>query len=948
MSMTPMSAITTMTSAPVISVQQPEQPEQLQLSRPRHRKRARVQSPRSVAGVDVLTIAGKSISGWFTSYKRPDGSAGPQPYTTRHEQALALYLEYHPQVAWYQRGDAKAVFVEVHRLPTLLPSPYAISYLYEGKGHDYWPDWVGALTDGALLVAEAGREKAKIEPKELAKADAARVLTCAQGGQFWIGTEAHIFGRRYWNYVFLHVRRRSFASFEEIAPAIRAIWKPGIASSVGMIIDALHACWSAAEVEEAAWKIAGEAAAAGRLLVDLDNVQLDLATPIQLTGENDPIILPAPLPNDLLLPREAEDAQRPAVEAQSEHANNIVEDGALDSGDLDQTPHLRGAVFDEQPLGNERQQQRFRRNLAATRDVECGMSIRAAARHHGMHMESLRRFYTRYREKGERALLPYGAYFRTTRLTTTMRPEFVDLVTKLYRHDLRLKPKQIEEHPRMRELAIRLSAEHETTVRVPSYWQIRNLIQHLKTRPEVVADRSGLKHPQRGRTTTARYIASIPAPGLVCQVDEHEIDLHVTAPDGTAITHKMSGAVLICAKTGAVLSAVVSPEKLNEEDYMLLLKRALEPKEKLVQEYGCKHPWNCFVRPAIILSDRGKIFTSARARSVVVERLGIIEEIAPPYAPPVKGVVEAVFKWVVERLEHRLPGTTLANPVQRGRYEPDIAAALHGITLEDVERWWIRGWVNSYMQEYDPLRGGERFRLWDDAVQRFGKPHWIGSSDELKLLLMKAVNHKFHPATPDDTDDHQVHSGKGISFGGRWYFAPGVLSHLYGKQVEIRYSRRDITVIYIFHQHTYVGECYWIDAKGRRISEWEWKAVQTAKKPRIAAATAESDEALAEIYAEAHLSRGERQKALRKQERSRQHDRQRAETHPQHVLDVLEAVEQEIARVANQERVQPAVNARPDSAARPARSTPRSTGGMLPSVAPRTPQAPIRRPVIRQ
>jgi hypothetical protein len=93
------------------------------------------------------------------------------------------------------------------------------------------------------------------------------------------------------------------------------------------------------------------------------------------------------------------------------------------------------------------------------------------------------------------------------------------------------------------------------------------------------------------------------------------------------------GAVLICVKTAAILGAVLSLDALPEEDYMRLIKQSLEPKDRLVALYECKHRWPCYGKPAVIFHDRGKIFTSERATQVLVDRLGITTEQAPPYAP---------------------------------------------------------------------------------------------------------------------------------------------------------------------------------------------------------------------------------------------------------------------------------------------------------------------------
>jgi hypothetical protein len=151
--------------------------------------------------------------------------------------------------------------------------------------------------------------------------------------------------------------------------------------------------------------------------------------------------------------------------------------------------------------------------------------------------------------------------------------------------------------------------------------------------PELVAVREGAKSVPRERESASSFVLSIPAPALLSQVDEHTMDLYVVTPDGTTIASRVHAAVLICVKTAAILGAVLSLGPLKEEDYMRLLKMALEPKDELVVRAGCQHAWPCTGKPAIVFHDRGKIFTSERARSVLVDRFQIITEQAPPYCP---------------------------------------------------------------------------------------------------------------------------------------------------------------------------------------------------------------------------------------------------------------------------------------------------------------------------
>jgi len=63
-------------------------------------------------------------------------------------------------------------------------------------------------------------------------------------------------------------------------------------------------------------------------------------------------------------------------------------------------------------------------------------------------------------------------------------------------------------------------------------------------------------------------------------------------------------------QVSSIMSAVIALGDLVEEDYMRLVKMALEPKDRLVLQAGCQHDWRCYGKPATIFHDRGKIFTS--------------------------------------------------------------------------------------------------------------------------------------------------------------------------------------------------------------------------------------------------------------------------------------------------------------------------------------------------
>jgi hypothetical protein len=134
------------------------------------------------------------------------------------------------------------------------------------------------------------------------------------------------------------------------------------------------------------------------------------------------------------------------------------------------------------------------------------------------------------------------------------------------------------------------------------------------------------------------------------------------------------------------------------------------------------------------------------------------------------------------------------------------------MTLEELERCFYQAVVDDYQQDWDGLRRQRRCVLWEQAVTQSGVPQYLGSPDDLKLLLMKAVNRK----TPHH--GYRTSSGNRLSFQGRWYVCPGLLSRLQGRVFDVYYDRRDVGVLYIFVGGEYVGEAYCPQLMGGRGS----------------------------------------------------------------------------------------------------------------------------------
>jgi len=604
------------------------------------------------------------------------------------------------------------------------------------------------------------------------------------------------------------------------------------------------------------------------LLVDLTEVELSRGTSLALLDPRASPILPDPLPFALAQITEGQEHQ--ASTPQSEPLPVPLQGG------------IPGPPFDASTLADAEEQECFHRNLAAVQAVLAGEPRRRVAKRYQMHPFALARLERRVEQFGQLACVPHATYHRERKL----RPEFEPLLRQLYSHPIRPTVMAVYEDVRLQQLADHLSAQEGTQVVPPSYRQVWSFLRAIRHDPKVGQARSGLKHPPPERSSPHSFVLSIPFPALICQVDEHTLDQLIVASDGIVITRRVHAAVLICVKTAAILGAVLSLDSPTEEDYMRLLKQALEPKDTLVARYDCTHPWPCYGKPAVIFHDRGKLFTSERATQVVVDRLQITTEQAPPFAPSAKGTVEALFSWTTRKFEHRLPGTTKATVNQRGGYDSAREAEKAGITLEVLEQLFIQAIVDGYMQEWDTLRRGKRISLWEESVRDKGVPRGPASQDDLKLLLMKARNRKNRT-----TGRYAITQGT-LSFLGRRYVSPGLLDRLRGKEIDIFYDRRDLSVIYLFLEGVLVGEAYCPEFMGRRVSVWEAKAQRHADAGPAKEAQARSRASRQRLQQTATAGRRVLSLERKRLEQQRHLEQQRQEIHPSHVQAILHALAQ--------------------------------------------------------
>jgi len=149
---------------------------------------------------------------------------------------------------------------------------------------------------------------------------------------------------------------------------------------------------------------------------------------------------------------------------------------------------------------------------------------------------------------------------------------------------------------------------------------------------------------------------------------------------------------------------------------------------------------------------------------------------------------------------------------------------------------------------------------------------------------MKAVNRRNKAR-----GSYAITQGR-LSFLGLDYVSPGLLDRLRGKEIDIYFDRRDVTVIYLFLEGILVGEAYCTTFMGRRVSVWEAQAQRRADSKQAKEATAESLENRQRIQQEVTKGRRAHAQETKRLEQQRQLDQQRGDIHPDHVQATLQAL----------------------------------------------------------
>lgn len=174
---------------------------------------------------------------------------------------------------------------------------------------------------------------------------------------------------------------------------------------------------------------------------------------------------------------------------------------------------------------------------------------------------------------------------------------------------------------------------------------------------------------------------------------------------------------------------------------MECLHCAIWPKPDVRTMYGTAHDWLAYGIPYLFAIDNGKEFVGGDLQDAC-QLLGILLQRMPVQTPHFKAAVERMFGTLNTGLLHTLPGTTFANPRQRGDYDSLKQAC---ISLGDLDTMMHIFLVDIYAEDYHRGLEGIPARCWEEAVARGFFPRVPSSAEELLILLGRVAYRTIQP-----------------------------------------------------------------------------------------------------------------------------------------------------------------------------------------------------------
>lgn len=337
----------------------------------------------------------------------------------------------------------------------------------------------------------------------------------------------------------------------------------------------------------------------------------------------------------------------------------------------------------------------------------------------------------------------------------------------------------------------------------PSYHQFYYWYKKLRNDEEEVRTRKGENYLQLyGMPRLGSSTASIFGPGAEFQIDSTIADLYlVSSYNPHWIIGRPIVYIVIDVFSQMIVGLYVGLEGPSWIAQASAIANSVSDKNKYCSKYGVsllEDEWPCHHLPRTIFGDRGE--TKSKSSEKLSTQWGVNIEVAAPYRPDWKGLIEGQFNFINgQKIKPLLPGAVtkeqLAEKRKGAQYRLDAILTLEEFT--EVMISFVRKFNKRYLKSYELDQEmieqqviPRPIDLWNWGV--VNRPNALREipEDLVKLSLMPT--------------DQATITGEGIRYAGLRYTSVEYYDSIryaalknQSKKIEICYDPRNMNNIYI-------------------------------------------------------------------------------------------------------------------------------------------------------
>lgn len=305
----------------------------------------------------------------------------------------------------------------------------------------------------------------------------------------------------------------------------------------------------------------------------------------------------------------------------------------------------------------------------------------------------------------------------------------------------------------------------------PSHVTVYKIINSYLQEQDSTVRHPGL--PIEGKILqTTEGILEITHSNQIWQIDHTILDILLIDEKDRKVISRPYITLVMDSYSGCVTGFYLGFESAGSHEVGLALRHAILPKH-YGAEYELQKTWQICGIPEYIMTDRAKEFKSEHLKQISLQ-LGFIRRLRA--FPQAGGLIESIFDKINKEILSFYGGYTGSSIEERPR-EAERTACL---TLDDLEKILVRYFVDHYnCHNYPRVKNQKRIKRWNSSFL-LEEPELIDER-ELDICLMKVAY-------------RNVEKHGSVNFLG-WVYQGDYLLDYEGKQVSLRYDKRNITTV---------------------------------------------------------------------------------------------------------------------------------------------------------